>query len=174
MKQREAEQGPDCPLAMAAEHQSELSIPSPIGKKPNEIESPSHSDAGVKWSGYRKGWEEAMQLEFDGHVKTGTFHVVDRVPEGRKSVSSKWCLDYKTNKEGKITKFKTRLVARRFTQIRDVDCTHSSPSCPSSASIKLALVVANEKGLPLRHFDVAQAYIRALPDEQVCIKHPGD
>ena len=36
VKQREEEQGPDCPLAMAAEHQSELSIPSPIGKKPNE------------------------------------------------------------------------------------------------------------------------------------------
>ena len=36
VKQREEEQGPDCPLAMAAEHQSELSIPSPIEKKPNE------------------------------------------------------------------------------------------------------------------------------------------
>ena len=29
-KQREEEQGSDCPLAMAAEHQYELSIPSPI------------------------------------------------------------------------------------------------------------------------------------------------
>ena len=63
--------------------------------------------------------------------------------------------DYKTDKEGKITKFKSRLVARGFTQIRDVDYTHSSSPCPSSASIKLTLVVANENGLPLRHFDVA-------------------
>ena len=36
--QREEEQGPDCPLAMGAEHQSELSIPSHTGKKPNEVE----------------------------------------------------------------------------------------------------------------------------------------
>ena len=125
MKQRQEEQGPDCPLTMAAEHQSELSIPSPTGKKQNEVESPPNSVAGVERSVYRKGLEEAMQSEFDGHMKTGTFHVVNWVPEGRKPVSSKWCLDYKTDKEGTITKFKARLVAGGFTQIRDVDYTHS-------------------------------------------------
>ena len=44
--------------------------------------------------------------------------MVDRVPEGRKHVGSKWCFDYKTVKEGKITVFKARLVAGGFTQIR--------------------------------------------------------
>ena len=93
--------------------------------------------------------------------------MVDRVPESRKPVSSKWCFDYKTDKEGKITKFNARLVARGFTQISDVDYTHSSSPCPSSASIKLILAVANEKSLPFRHFEVAQAYIRASLDEEV-------
>ena len=46
MKQRKKEQGPDCPLTMAAEDQSELSIPPPTGKKENEVESPPHSVAG--------------------------------------------------------------------------------------------------------------------------------
>ena len=36
---------------------------------------------------------EAMQSEFDGHMKAGTFHVVDRVPKGWKPVSFKWCFD---------------------------------------------------------------------------------
>ena len=60
VKQREAEQGPDCPLAMASEHQSELCIPSPMRKKPNEVESPPQSVTAVELSGYRKGWEESM------------------------------------------------------------------------------------------------------------------
>ena len=90
----------------------------------------------------------------------------------RKLVSSKWCFDYKTDNEGKITKFKARLVARGFTLIRDVDYTHASSSCPSSASIELVLAVANEKRLPPRHFDVAQAYIRASLDEDVNMKLP--
>ena len=46
VKKREVEQGPDCPLAMTAEHQSELRIPSPIGKKPNKVESSPQSVAG--------------------------------------------------------------------------------------------------------------------------------
>ena len=45
--------------------------------------------------------EGTMQSEFDGHMKTGTFHAVDRVPEGQKPVSSKWGFDYKTDKEGR-------------------------------------------------------------------------
>ena len=49
----------------------------------------------------------------------------------------------------------------------------SSPPCPSSASVKLILAIANEKSLPLRHFDVAQAHIRASLDEEVYMKLPG-
>ena len=113
-----------------------------------------------------------MQSESDGHTETGTFHMVDRLSEGRKPVSSKWCFDCKTDSERTIIKFKARLVARGFAQTRDVDYTNSSSPCPSPASIKLVLAVANEKGLLLRHFDVAQAYIRASLDEEVYMKVP--
>ena len=54
-----------------------------------------------------------------------------------------------------------------------MDYTHLSSSCPSSAPIKLVLAVANERGLPLYHFNVAQAYIRASLDEEVYMKLPG-
>ena len=106
-------------------------------------------------------------------MKTETFSLADRVPKGRKPVGSKWCFGYKTDKDRKITKFKARLVARRFTQIRKVNYTHSSSPCPSSASIKPVLAVANERGLPLRHFYVAHSYTRAPLDEKVNMKHPG-
>ena len=114
-----------------------------------------------------------MKSEFDGNTKTGTFPMVDRVPRGRKPVSSKWCFGFKTDEKGKITKLKARLVGRGFTQIREVDYTHSSSPCPSSASVKLILAVANEKGLPLCHFDVAQAYIRGSLGEEVYMKLVG-
>ena len=72
---------------------------------------------------------------------------------------SKWCFDYKTDMEGKVTKFKVSLIARGFTQVRKVDYITSSSPCPSSASTNLVVAVANERGLPLYHFDVVQAYI---------------
>ena len=62
-----------------------------------------------------------MQSEFEGHIKTGTFSMVYRVSEGRKPVGSKWCFDYKADKKGNITKFKTTVVIRGFTKIRNVD-----------------------------------------------------
>ena len=97
LERREQELDSDCPLAMAAEQNPEVSIPSPIGKQPSEVESPSLSVAGVERSVYRKGWEEAMKSEFDGHTKTGVFSMIDRVPKGRKPASSKWCFGYKTD-----------------------------------------------------------------------------
>ena len=144
LEQREEKQDSDCPLVMAVEQQPELSIPSPIGRKHPEVESPPHTVAGVERSVYRKGWEHAMQSEFEGYMKMRTFSIVDSVPEKRKPVGSKWCFDYKTDKERNITTFKVRLVARKFTQIRNVDYTHSSPPCPPSTSMKLVLAIANE------------------------------
>ena len=112
---------------MAVKQQPELSIPSPIRRRPSEVKLPPHTVAGVEQSVYRKGWEQAIQSEFERHTKTGTFSMVDRVPDGRKPVDFKWRFDYKRDKEGNITKFKASLVARGFTQIRNVDYTHSFP-----------------------------------------------
>ena len=80
LEQREETQESDCPLAMATFQLPELSIPSPIGKKPHEVEPPPCTVAEVERSVYRKGWEQAMQSEFEGHKKTGTFSMVHRVP----------------------------------------------------------------------------------------------
>lgn len=129
--------------------------------------------AGVAKYVYREGWEQAMRVEFDGHLDTGTFSSVDRTPEGRRPVSSKWRFTWKTNKEGKIEKFKARLVARGFSQIPNVDYFHSSSPCPSSASIKLMLTVADEKSLTLNHWDVKHAFTHAKLDENVFMRLPA-
>ena len=104
---REEELDSDCPLAMAAEQNPELSIPSPIGKQPSEVESPPLSVAGVQRSVCRKGWEEAMKSKFDSHTKTGTFSMVDRVPKVCKPVNSTRCFGYeRTRKENNETQSK--------------------------------------------------------------------
>ena len=158
---------------MAAEQQPELSIPSSIGMTHSEVESPPHTGSGVEQSVYRKGWEQVIQSEFEGHIKTGTFSMVDEVPEGRKPVGSKWCFDYKADKKGNITKFKTTVVIRGFTQIRNVDYTHSSSPYPSSAFMKLVLAVAHKRGLSLYNFEVTQAYSPGLTRRRGLHETPG-
>ena len=174
MEQREEEQTRTAPLQCRSNNNpSQVFRRQSRGSPANEVEPPQHTVAGVKRFIYRMGCEQAMQSNFEGHMKTGTFSMVTTVPEGCKPVGSKWCFDYKTDKEGKITKFKVRLVARGFRQIRHVGYTHSSPPSPSSVSIKLVLAVANKRGLPLYHFDIAQAYIRVSLDEEVNMNFPA-
>ena len=55
LERRGEELDSDRPLAMAAALNPELSIPSPIGKQPSEVESPPLSVAEVERSVYRKG-----------------------------------------------------------------------------------------------------------------------
>ena len=159
-------------FALASEQPPELSTRSPIGLTPNEVELPPTTYRDVLWSEFRNGWEDAMLSELEGHEKAGSFRVVDEIPEGRKAVGSKWVLGWKTDEKGKISKFKARLVARGFSQVRDVDYSHSSSPCPSAASIKLLLALANEKGMRLSHWDVKQAYIHAKLKEEVFMKLP--
>ena len=45
LERREEAQDPDCPLAMAAEQDPEISTPAPIGKQPIKVESPPPSVA---------------------------------------------------------------------------------------------------------------------------------
>ncbi|CAB1100493.1 unnamed protein product [Ectocarpus sp. CCAP 1310/34] len=163
---------------------------SPIGKRPSDVEAPPMTVAGVAKSVYREGWEQAMREEFEGHLGRGTFSFAMReefeghlgrgtfsfvhsAPEGRRPVGSKWCFSWKTNKEGKIEKFKARLVARGLWQIPNVDYFHSFSPCPLSVSIKLMLAVASKKGMNLNHWDVKQAYTHATLDEEVFLKLPA-
>ena len=83
LEQFEKEQDSDCTLAMAVEQQLEQSIPSQIGRKPSKVESPPYTVAGVERFVCRKGWEQTIQSEFEGHKKTEIFSTFDRVPEGR-------------------------------------------------------------------------------------------
>lgn len=99
--------------------------------------------------------------------------MIEVLPKGRKDIGSKWLFDYKTDKQRKIVKFKARLVAQGFTQIRNVDFIRSSSPCLSSTSIQLILAVANQRGQKLVHLDVVQVYIWANLDGEVFMKLPG-
>ena len=78
LEQGEEGQDLDCPLTMAVEQQSEIRIPSPLGRKPSKVESPPHTATGVERSVCRKGWEQTMRSEFEEHMKIETYLLIGR------------------------------------------------------------------------------------------------
>jgi hypothetical protein len=61
-------------------------------------------------------WQEAMDRELATLEGAQTWEAVPR-PPGKNVVGSKWVFRIKQNAEGKIQKYKARLVARGFTQV---------------------------------------------------------
>ena len=112
------------------EWKSEFKMPSgPI----SEAETPPVSVGGVFKSRYKGAWFWAMNGELKGLEDSGTFKVLDGLPEGEKTIGSRWMLSYKSNKEGNITKTKARLVAKGFMQREDVNYLQTSEPTPAGA-----------------------------------------
>ena len=62
---------------------------------------------------HKGAWLWAMDEELKGLKDSGTFKVLDELPEGEKALGSRWVLSYKSHKDGNITKTKLpRLVQR--------------------------------------------------------------
>ena len=114
-----------------------------------------------------------MNEELKGLKDSGTFKVLDRLPEGEKTIESRWVFSYKSNKDGNITKTKARLAANGFMQREGVNYLKTSAPTPAGASVKTMLVVANETRFKTYHLDVNQAFTKAKLNCTIVMKLPG-
>lgn len=65
-------------------------------------------------------WKKAIYKELASLEKNNTWTLVE-LPEDRKLVDNKWVFKVKRNSDGKVERYKTRLVARSFSQRRGFD-----------------------------------------------------
>ncbi|CAI7888337.1 unnamed protein product [Closterium sp. NIES-54] len=60
-------------------------------------------------------WKKAMESELKSIEENGTWELVE-LPEGCKAITSKWLFKIKSNADGKIEHYKSRLVAKGYQQ----------------------------------------------------------
>ncbi|CAI7843600.1 unnamed protein product [Closterium sp. NIES-54] len=58
-------------------------------------------------------WTKAMESELKSIEENGTLELVE-LPEGRKAITSKWLFKIKSDADGKIERYKSRLVAKGY------------------------------------------------------------
>ena len=62
-----------------------------------------------------------------------------------------------------------RVVAKGFTQVQYVDYHETT----SPTAVEMIAAIANEKGLPVFHLDVSQAFVQAPLEEEICMRLPS-
>ena len=80
----------------------------------------------------------------------------------------------KIGKDGKVEKYKCRLVAQGFWQVEGVHYTENCSPTPVTASIRMLLAMAAAKDGELRHFDAEQAFLKEDIDEEIYIEIPEE
>ena len=104
--------------------------------------------------------------------KREIFGTIVRTPEGVKSVGHKWIFVRKRNENGKVVRYKARLVAQEFSQRSDIDYEETySPVVDAITFRYLINMIVHEK-LEMCLMDVVTTYLYGSLDHNIFMKIP--
>ncbi|GKD60170.1 putative RNA-directed DNA polymerase [Tanacetum coccineum] len=116
-------------------------------------------------------WCQAMKEEYDALVKNGTWSLVPHT-SNTNVVDGKWVYRLKQDKNGAITCYKARFVAKGFRQQPGIDFHETFSPVVKSTTIRAVLSLAVTNNWPLRQLDVHNAFLHGNLKEQVYMKQP--
>ena len=143
-----------------------------LPEKPSSVLPPKTLGEAKKslwWEGYRLAIEE----EISNLEKLGCWERVNirSIPRGTNILLSKFVFDDKRGPDGKLLKFKARMVAMGFTQVAGVDYNETFASVMVTKSFRTLLVIWNlDPNLSMEHWDIKQAFINAPLDEIIYVR----
>ena len=93
----------------------------------------------------REEWLEAESKEFKS-LRDDNVFTECKLPPGRRTVRTKWVCKIKCDKNGNISKYKARLVAQGFTQIKSPDYNETYSPVARCTSIRTLLALSATLG----------------------------
>ena len=118
-------------------------------------------------------WKKAMQDEIKSlHDNSVLGPTLDKLPPGRKSVSSKWVFAIKRDEKGIIIRYKARLVARGFTQRQGIDYDRTFAPVMKQSLLRAVLAEANNADWDIEQIDIKTAFLYGEIDEEIYLKLP--
>ncbi|CAL1406923.1 unnamed protein product [Linum trigynum] len=116
-------------------------------------------------------WNQACNEELAALEENQTWEVV-KLPEGKKAVGSKWVFKIKQKSDGTIERFKSRVVAKGYTQIYGIDFLDTYSPVAKINSVKTLLAVAASKDWHIHQMDVSNAFLHGDLEEEVYLEIP--
>lgn len=115
-------------------------------------------------------WRTAIMEELESLSQHNTWIILPR-QEASNLIPTRFVFRIKLNEDGSISRFKARLVVKGYLQQPGAGLY--SPVVDFTA-VRVALTVAVQKGLFLRHLDVKTAFLHGRIDDDIFISEPED
>ena len=141
-----------------------MDLDTTIDAEPQSLSEARESSEWHQWQ--RATHEEMMQLQ-----KQNTWQLTN-LPIGRKPITNKWVFVKKYDTNGKIIKYKARLVARGFSQIPGTDFTATFAPVVRLETICTLLALAVNHNWEIQQMDVKGAYLNGILKEDVYMTQP--
>lgn len=116
-------------------------------------------------------WKAAIESEYASLINNGTWTLCD-LPEGRKTISSKWVFKLKYKANGDVDKHKARLVARGFTQKLGFDYNETYSPVAKLTTLRILVSIGNHFGMHMEHMDVKNAFLNGQLNEEIYMQQP--
>ena len=115
-------------------------------------------------------WSKAIKEELSAHKENKTWTAVKR--SDQRTLTTKWIFTIKKNDSNQIERYKARLCARGFNQIKDIDYQEIFSPTTRYDSIRIILSVAAKANLQIQQFDVKTAFLNGFLEEDIFIDIP--
>ncbi|CAI7780421.1 unnamed protein product [Closterium sp. NIES-53] len=116
-------------------------------------------------------WKKAMESELKSIEENGTWELVE-LPEGRKAITPKWLFKIKSDADGKIERYKSRLVAKGYQQKEKVDYKELFAPVVKPTTLRTLLAGAAIKGWVVKQMDVTTAFLNGVLEEEIFMVQP--
>ena len=123
----------------------------------NKLEPQTYEEA-ISHPTRSQEWKRAILEEYESIIKTHTWDLVP-LPPGRKAISCRWKFTHKKDENGRIVRYKARLVGRGFTQVYGVDYDETYAPVARLQTLRILLAVAAIEDLDIDQMDVVTAFL---------------
>ena len=111
-------------------------------------------------------WEVSIQAELDLLKKKGTWKLVEKPPDAI-PIANKWVFIKKHDKEGKVVRYRARLVAKECMQCPGYDYMETFSPVVRMDTLCAILALVAKQDLKLQQMDIKGAYLNGTLHETI-------
>ena len=118
-----------------------------------------------------KDWVVSMNKELDSIAKNGTWEEII-VPRDRNIVGCKWVYKLKLDSNNQVIKYKSRIVAKGYSQVYGEDFEQTFSPVARLTSLRILLATVATENLELHQMDADTAFLNGILEDEIFMEFP--